>query len=197
MLIHLPKKHYIFFLSQAALFQLELHLPRVATKRRRVVFLPSRVPHVICFPRVSRSETSSLPVLLDHVAGSLGDHVRGRVRVASDYRRHHAGVDDPESVDAVHPQRLVHHARVPPRAHFARAHVVTHGCTHVAGDTGPVRIAPEDDVPASRKLHRQQRGVVPRERVRGRYCDRLQCQTTSIIKKEEEDTARIIIFGKN
>lgn len=54
-------------------------------------------------PSASHTLHGIFPVLLDHVAGLLGDHVCRRVRVTGDYGRHHAGVHDPKTIDPVHP----------------------------------------------------------------------------------------------
>lgn len=52
---------------------------------------------------VCDSRSRIFPILLDHVAGFLGDHVRDRGRVTGDYGRHDTGVHDPETADPVHP----------------------------------------------------------------------------------------------
>mmetsp|Transcript_5556 Transcript_5556/g.8820 ORF Transcript_5556/g.8820 Transcript_5556/m.8820 type:complete len:617 (-) Transcript_5556:128-1978(-) len=64
------------------------------------------------------------PLLLQQqVGGPLGDHHRGRARLAAGQRGHHRGVHHPQPAHAAHPQRRVHHGpRVPRRAHAARAH---------------------------------------------------------------------------
>jgi len=93
--------------------------------------------------------------------------------MAGDYGRHHASVHDPETVDPVHPQPIVHHPRIPSSAHFARARVMTQRCWHVTSDTGPICVALKSDVFASREWYRQQRSIETLERFRRSYFDRL------------------------
>ena len=136
-----------------------IHVSRV------VAFTSSR------FLRILWSRT--FPVFLNHVTGLLGDHVYRCIRVTSDYSRHHTGVYDSETIDPVHPQPVIHHSRIPPSAHSARARVVTQSRRHVTRDTSPVCVALKSDVLASRKWYRQHRSVEMLERLRGSYFNRL------------------------
>lgn len=120
---------------------------------------------------VSRGNTS--PVILDHVAGFFGDHIRRCVRVTGDYRRHHTRVYNPETVDAVYSQPMIHHARIPSCAHFTRAGEVTQSCAHVTRYTSPICVTVERDALASRKRYRQQRGIETPHRSRGSHLNRL------------------------
>lgn len=175
-----PEKILLFFTFFV------LSWSRVPRFARRNISTSSRFPHV--------SRSGTFPVLLDHVAGLLGDHVRRRVRVTGDYGRHHAGVHDPETVDPVHPQPVVHHPRISPGAHLARARVVTQSRRHVTGGAGPVCVALKSDVLASRERYRQQHSVKTLERLRGSYFERLWQVTRrkGRIKKLENDKGWII-----
>lgn len=93
--------------------------------------------------------------------------------MAGDYGRHYAGIDDPETVDSVHPQPVVHYPRMPSSAHFAGAREVAQSGRHVTGDAGPICVAFKSDIFASWEWYRQQRSVETFQRLRRSYFDRL------------------------
>lgn len=152
----------------------------------------SHVPHVVSlFPPafhtyVPLSRSEIFPVFLDHVTGFLRDHVCWRVRMTSDYGRHYTSVYDPETIDPMHSQPMVHYPWTLPGAHLARARVMAQSRRHVTGDAGPVCIAFKSNMLASRKWYRQQCSIETFECLRRSYFDCLR-QVKKVIKKLEND----------
>lgn len=92
------------------------------------VLLLCRIRQVVRHRSVPGSNVGRVETTLDQVGALLTDHYDGCVRIAGDDLGHDGGVNDTQSLDAVHPQLRVDHCqRISGRAHLGSAHRVVDG----------------------------------------------------------------------